>query len=114
MNDKTIMKKLTKNQKMIVSNSYGFMASTEYVKDAKLAARSKYWDDKNLQHFVSSSPTGRIYYFEYFSASGSHWKRKQKWKIQAKKAAALWAKGKYKEAKKYNNALWEDWHQNGI
>lgn len=104
--------KLTKRQKFIAScmvPTYGGFAGAKEIKAAKLEARGKYWIDPDYQEYVAYSPTGRREFFVYEFSSLGHWQTKKKWRAMARKAASLWAKGKYKEALQCDETNWNQY-----
>lgn len=110
--------RMSKRQKFIASCCnplYGGFASRIEVKEAKFAARGKYWvedltfgcDSKSEDHdtFCAFSPTGRRGFFPFGWESPATQKQKDRWKKEARQAARLWCKGKYKEAIKITTYL---------
>ena len=90
---------MTRRQKFIagcINPHYGKFATREEVKIAKRLAKQKYWIEDDYSQYVSYSPTGLRMFFEY----------DDKIKSIARKAARLWANGKYKESKSiYNSSV---------
>lgn len=105
-------KKLTKRQKFIAScmvPTYGGFSNVIEIKETKLQAWGKYWIDTDYQEYVAYSPSGRRQFFTYEFSSSEHWKTKKKRRALARKAANLWAKGKYKEARKCDEMNWDQY-----
>lgn len=67
---------------------YENFASKEEVRLAKQLARGRYWNDPEYSQYCAYSTTGKRMFFEYDDSI----------KLQSRKAARLWSKGKYKEA----------------
>lgn len=94
------MKRLTNRQKFIASAclpTYGGFSTWDEVREAKLLARGKYWNDEAYAEFISFSPNGEREYFGY----------DDEWKFDVKKCARLWAKGKKKVARELYESFWD-------
>lgn len=107
---------MNKRQRYIAScalPSYCF--SKQEIKEAKLLARGKYWledlqfgcpaSEEDHDTFCAYSPTGKKYYFCFDWFSWSTKKQQDRWKKEARVAARLWCKGKYKEALQHYNSI---------
>ena len=97
---------LTIRQKFLASwidSSFGKIASPEEIKKAKQLARGHYWNDPDFSEYYAASPTGKRQGFEYVWYSWAPDRVLDEWLRRAKKAAKLWAQGKYKESNKIYN-----------
>jgi len=107
------MSRMNKKQRFIASCSnpyFNNFASKKEVKLAKKLARGKYWieylqfgrpkSEEDFENFCAYSPSGKRYFFCFNWFSGANNKQRLRWKKEARKAARLWCKGKYKEALK--------------
>lgn len=109
---------MSKRQKFIASCCqplYGGLSTRAEVKKVKLMARGKYWvedlqfgcpaSEEEHDTFCAYSPTGKRYFFHFDWSSAGTKKQKVKWKNEARQAARLWCKGKYKDALRvYDNS----------
>ena len=82
---------LTKRMKFLascVNPTFGKFSTWDEVRKAKLAARGRYWIDRDYDEYVTFTPSGKRKFFDYDNDSEKG----------VRKCAVLWAKGKRKAA----------------